>query len=334
MKQKMIIILICVILLSYWVSMITNQGITSGQQNSTIEIKSRSRGTIIVDCQGNGDYNTIQEAIVNASSGDTIRVWAGNYEGGFKLDKTLSLIGNGSNVTTIAAPYYSYVIKIKADYCNISSFKIGWADGLDWFHGGIEIESKYNKIENCYFIRNDFGIIVWEYNINYNNNIINNCSFNKNDGGIWIWPGNDNNTINNSIFNDTFYGIRIVDSDNNSISYCVFSNNFWCGVHLVESKKNSIENSTFNNNSWGIYLTNSNNNEIVNCRWINNTGGISLQSSNFNHIFNCNLDENLNSPIWLNYSSFNLINNCSCRYSKEGFCDYGDVGISLNKICN
>ena len=34
---------------------------------------------IIVDCQGNANYTTIQEAITNANPGDIIYVWDGIY---------------------------------------------------------------------------------------------------------------------------------------------------------------------------------------------------------------------------------------------------------------
>mgnify|MGYP000241622565 CR=1 FL=1 len=53
--------------------------------------------TWIVDAAGNGDYTAIQDAIENASAGDTIEVRAGNY-GGFHVDKALTVRANGTAV--------------------------------------------------------------------------------------------------------------------------------------------------------------------------------------------------------------------------------------------
>lgn len=57
--------------------------------------------TIIVAQDGNGDYENIQDAIDNADEGDTIRVYGGIYEENVVVDETLSLMGNGSEETTI-----------------------------------------------------------------------------------------------------------------------------------------------------------------------------------------------------------------------------------------
>ncbi len=57
--------------------------------------------TIIVAKDGNGDYSSIQNAIDNATEGDIIKVWEGTYEENVVVNKTVSLIGNGSEVATI-----------------------------------------------------------------------------------------------------------------------------------------------------------------------------------------------------------------------------------------
>ena len=45
--------------------------------------------TIIVDENGNGDFTKIQDAIDEASAGDKIRIWAGNYTENVDVDKRL-----------------------------------------------------------------------------------------------------------------------------------------------------------------------------------------------------------------------------------------------------
>ena len=51
----------------------------------------------IVDSAGNGDYNSIEEALQFAVDGDTILLWDGNYSGHFSIDvDNIEIIGNGS----------------------------------------------------------------------------------------------------------------------------------------------------------------------------------------------------------------------------------------------
>ena len=66
-----------------------------------IALEETSGETIIVAKDGSGDYEKIQDAIDAAQGGDTIRVWEGTYEENVVMDKTLSLVGNGSDVVTI-----------------------------------------------------------------------------------------------------------------------------------------------------------------------------------------------------------------------------------------
>ena len=52
----------------------------------------RAAKTYIVDISGGGDFTSIQEAIDNASSGDTIYVWEGEYFENIVVNKSISLI--------------------------------------------------------------------------------------------------------------------------------------------------------------------------------------------------------------------------------------------------
>ncbi|MHC4537296.1 MAG: pectinesterase family protein, partial [Planctomycetota bacterium] len=57
--------------------------------------------TIVVDINGSGEYTSIHEAIDNADDGDTIYVLAGVYYENIIINKTITLIGNGSINTII-----------------------------------------------------------------------------------------------------------------------------------------------------------------------------------------------------------------------------------------
>ena len=83
-----------------------------------------SRGTIVVNALGGGDYTHIQWAIDNASNGDIVYVEAGTYYENIRVNKTISLIGAGRHNTTIDGDRKGNVVVVRNNWVNISGFKI------------------------------------------------------------------------------------------------------------------------------------------------------------------------------------------------------------------
>ena len=54
--------------------------------------------TIVVDASGQGDFTSLQAAIDAAREGDTIQVKAGTYDGGFVVDKSVSILGEAGAI--------------------------------------------------------------------------------------------------------------------------------------------------------------------------------------------------------------------------------------------
>ena len=69
------------------------------------------------------DYGTIQEAIDNASAGDTIRIHAGTYAESLVVDTQVEIIGNGTTETIIASTS-SDTAQLNADGINLSKVSI------------------------------------------------------------------------------------------------------------------------------------------------------------------------------------------------------------------
>ena len=135
--------------------------------------------TITVDDDGEGDYETIQHAIDNASQGDTIRVWEGIYCENVVVNKTLNLVGNGSGVTIIDGVGNFSVVKTTADWVNVTGFHITGGGRKDWEYSGIEIESDNNTISLNNVSDNEwFGILIHK-GADFNNISENVISFNE-----------------------------------------------------------------------------------------------------------------------------------------------------------
>jgi len=91
--------------------------------------------TIIVDYYGAGQFTSIQIAINNASSNDTIKVWPGIYSEQITLNKNVIIIGSGYENTTITSNSNP---TINMSSGKIFHFKINSlnGDGI-WLHHGI-----------------------------------------------------------------------------------------------------------------------------------------------------------------------------------------------------
>ncbi len=103
--------------------------------------------TITVDDDGGEDYETIQEAVDNATYGDTIRVYQGVYRESLMVNKTLSLVGNGSR-DTIVQSKDGPGVKITAPWVNLSGFSIE-NHGSTTTAPGIELRADNIRASNC-----------------------------------------------------------------------------------------------------------------------------------------------------------------------------------------
>ena len=222
---------------------------------------SGSRGVIIVNASGGGDYTHIQWAIDNASDGDTVYVEAGTYYENVVINKTVSLVGAGWENTTIDGQENGDVIHVRANWVNISVFKLINApfgssgihlDGAnscrvadnriyDNGNGVFLDDSDWNEIRNNVCQINDMrGIILYQ---SFNNTLQNNTCTESHEG-IFL-SSSSNNIINmNTCFSNQYDGIELSRSQNNEITNNNCSDNEFYGINIYRSDHNSLR---FNN---------------------------------------------------------------------------------------
>jgi nitrous oxidase accessory protein len=198
-----------------------------------------SRGTwLYVGGSGPGNYTKIQDAIDNASDGDTIIVFHGIYQEDILLNKEVCL--RGINLPILSANDF-YVLSIEANNCTIDNFKIPKKDNEVYIHSNNNIVSNCSTnswimLQNAsfnYLFNNKIsfeGIDLIE-NSNNNNISSNNISYTETGGtqyGIYI-SGSRNNMIFNNILCDDWRGVYLGCTLNTTLLRNRF---YYCGIFI------------------------------------------------------------------------------------------------------
>ncbi len=101
---------------------------------------SASGKDIHVDSEGNGDFETISEALETAEEGDTIRVYEGNYRENPVVKKGVAIVGNGTDKTVITGvedsfyPDFQPSMEVLGEGAEIRDLTIQ-GDGDEWTSG-------------------------------------------------------------------------------------------------------------------------------------------------------------------------------------------------------
>ena len=246
-----------------------------------------------VDDNGGANYSTIQDAIDNASTGDTIRVYSGTYNETVNVDEQLILVGvdTGEGQPEVNAGGNGSAITLSENGTSLKGFKATNSNELD--DAGIKVISNNNSIKDNDVLNNTNGIYLFNSN---NNSIVNNTASSNLLTGVTTLL-----SAKEIIFGQT--GIFLESSNNNSIIGNNVSKNGQ-GIYLLSSRNNTISNNTASDNDKGIYLYSSNNNNITNNTAFNNSHGFSLWVSG-------NLNLSLNNAFGNDYG-IHLVLSDSC----------------------
>ncbi|MCK4615000.1 MAG: right-handed parallel beta-helix repeat-containing protein, partial [Thermoplasmata archaeon] len=224
---------------------------------------------ITVDDDGPANHSKIQDAIDAAEEGDTIRVYEGMYYENVVVNKSVSVIGNGSANTTIDGRGDGEVVKITVDWCNVSGFNVTESGNLN---AGIEVRSNSNTLSNNTCSNNYYGIYLWD---SVNNTLTNNNCSNNNYHGIRLYLSSNCTLTNNTCSSNNYRGIYLDSSSDCTITNNTCSSNNHHGIYLYKSSDCTFTNNTCSsNNYYGIYLRYSSNNTLTNNTASNNYYGI------------------------------------------------------------
>jgi len=279
-----------IILLFIGLSLSSSTGFNIREQSNTLSSNGK---TLYVGGSGPNNYTKIQDAIDNASDGNTVFVYDGTYYENVVVNKSINLIGEDKDTTIIDGnKSYSPVIRIDADFVNVSEFAI-----QNGYYYGIDILSGKNSITDNIIKDNRWGIWIWGYLYGSSNNSIIKNIIKLNKVGIWLNYTAYNNTIlQNDIYSNSRHGVCLeTPAHYNKISNNTISNHSYSGVS-VSSTFNVISCNVISNNTRGIDIANKSN-EIYENLLIDNENGIRIEhwhKSINNSIYHNNFINNTN----------------------------------------
>jgi parallel beta-helix repeat protein len=248
--------------------------------------------TYIVDDDGFANYKTIGEAVVAASSGDTIYIKPGTYGEEVILNKTLAImpLTGESGPIILRGDGKETGIKITADGCSLEGLTMQNFTGP-----AISVTSQGNIIQDNSFEASNPAILITESERNsITKNVIKDCT-----AGVVLWYGSANNTVDGNEVEGGSMSILLRDAGQNQITGNSIRNGE-IGIHLMNSSAivlggNKVDGGTFgirvynsspvqiydnqvSRSTYELYLMDSSAVEAQNCFFRDGTFGVVLEN--------------------------------------------------------
>jgi len=325
-------VVVAVILLFISVSVIPSTG-RIVEKKSTMP--SSNGNTLYVGGSGPNNYTRIQDAIDNASDGDTVFVYSGIYNESITINNiSIELIGEDKNTTIIdGSDKNESGIWLTSNNVTIANFKI-----QNNYYGGIYIRpSKDCRILNNIISLNRYGVFAESSS---NITFICNSIIDNNNEGLHLYKSHGCLISGNLIMhNGGYHSIKIDSSGGTTITNNTISHNNGDGIDIscFKDEKQLITNNIICHNTgngidaFGNYSTISNN--IIE---YNKKHGILLDYSYHLIISNNHIANNNHSglkSVWIFHS--NISGNYIENNNLTGLETQGDNNtISMNMVIN
>jgi len=289
-------------------------------------------------------FLTIKSAIVSDETldGNVITVKRGIYHERITINKSLSLLGEGSSHAIIDGDGFETVVTVKADNVSFAGFTVRNSGSFHPPYGndcGLLLDHVVDcNISFNVFTNNRIGVYLY---FSQNNYLKDNLVFYNLESGIWLWHSGNNILKGNIILNNTYnfgvFGKDFKDFDNNidtsntiegkPIRYVVSSVNSIFDesvstsvLYLVNCVNVTVQNMKFTGNGQGVLCFNVTGSRFYNLTVSRNNYGMDILSSNNNTVINNYFESN-----WVGIRLENSIGNTV----KNNILISGEKGISL-----
>jgi len=183
--------------------------------------------TLYVGGDGPGNYSKIQDAIDNASNGDTVFVFNGTYVENLEVNKSITIVGeNKATVVLDGGNEFLYGIMIRSDNTTIMDMTI---QNYTLFTAGSGVKITDSSIQNIILtnlnvVNNWHGIILCNHSSQIQNIVLTNITLHNNTDGIRL-IGTTKCIVSNCIFHSNRIGMAVDTSYNNLIQNNIFHHN-------------------------------------------------------------------------------------------------------------
>jgi parallel beta-helix repeat protein len=241
------------------------------------------------------NFTTIQAAVDNANSSDTIIISSGTYAENLIINKSLTLIGEDRDTTIVDGQGVGDAISIRSDSVTITGLTVinngtgirGNAIAVD-HHGGIIVDatklagSDYglsllycsnSVFSNNVIINNTYGIEL----INTNNNVFSNNTISGNDEGIAF-------DITNNL--NVFFGNTLSNNGEGAIIRASSSTNFYHNNFLDQITIETEESNNWNRSGEGNYWSSYKGQDFYSGQYQNESGSDGIGDTSFDPAVN------------------------------------------------
>ncbi len=266
--------------------------------NETNSFHLNENGRVLyVGGSGPNNYTKIQDAIDDASDGDTIFVYCGIYHESIFVNKSIDIVGEYRYKTIIMADERD-AINVTICNVNITRFTIV-GEGIKWPCAGIKLfKTKGISISDCDIYFSPIGVYVYASNMNR----VENCDIGKNSCGIMLNLSEENSFVDCEIHHSLEEGCYLSASNRNILSGCnIYENDI--GV-IIAGRKNILSQCNITDNKIGINIIGYSN-EVKKCNICRSLFGIELLVAFKNIITNNNFYENELNAFFSN-TAFNI----------------------------
>jgi len=211
--------------------------------------------TYIVDDSGFANYDTIQEAVIAASNGDTIYIKPGEYNEEVILNRSLTLMPlTGENGPIILKGNgLETGITITAEGCSLQGLTIE-----DFSGPGIYIQSDRNTIKENVFKNCNPALLVRGSHENLiAENAMMDCQ-----GAVALWENSTKNTVSENSIVGCNLSIVVREAGENIILSNKISDAYW-GMWLDHAQNCQIESNDIQSKRYGMWILNSSSNDVL-----------------------------------------------------------------------
>ncbi|MBN1861700.1 MAG: right-handed parallel beta-helix repeat-containing protein [Candidatus Thermoplasmatota archaeon] len=245
----------CICVIACFLFTLAPKPSTATPQPSSIINPLSFHGTLLyVGGTGSGNYSKIQDAIDNASSGDTIFVYCGLYKENILIKTSINLVGENASTVVIDGSGYGSVITIAADNTLLQKCTIQNAKN-DVNFAGVDIFSAKNVVVSETIIQNNGGIGLSTRGSGTSKITIEMSRIRNNSYGVCVQNSPTAVLVANNI-SDNGVGLYLIGSFGSHILNNTIVNR-GLGLHLEDTFGVYVAGNWIVNNANGVYVVNS-----------------------------------------------------------------------------